>query len=624
MIRDVRTFLIVLVLTRVAVPQTPEELAQIAARAMQQQDYATAEKVYRQFLQLAPNIVEIYSNLGLACYSQNKFPCAEEAFTHALKLAPDLFVPNFLLGKIYFQQGRYQAAIGVLRKALSVQPENKEARKVYIATLVGLKRYDQAIQEYDHALKKDPNSVDTYFGLGNVYLEIGQRVIEHLVSVPGYPALLKAQHYEPFEEWRSLALDAYREAITSLPSIPGVRLGYARLEIAEKNWTAAEKALRDELHVDPESYEARFQLACVALTQGATEDALQKLEEAVHIRPEFFRPLPVLDPEWTPAGRAATASACARHRPGFATFYVLFAIAEASGHSGEVGEWAAKAEAARDEISAALQNQMSLEKVQSAGLYLLEHKRYEQGLNILLAHVRRTELDENCKLQVARALHALGRHEEMTRFFGSSHAIQNSETNYLLGLSYKDVAFKKLTHMVQLAPESARAHQVLGDAYFAEQRFGDAAVEYEAAVKLEPQNHELHFQLGNIYFKRSQFSLALQSFDRTLQLDPLNAEAYLMRGDALVQLEEVQEALAPLKKSLELNPELTRAHVLLGKVYTAQGNLAEAVKHMEKGAATDKDCSVHYQLSVLYRKLNQPEKADAAIRVCRKVSNIQP
>ena len=42
-----RVFVLILVVTRAARPQTPEELAQTAAHAMQHQDYATAEKAYR-------------------------------------------------------------------------------------------------------------------------------------------------------------------------------------------------------------------------------------------------------------------------------------------------------------------------------------------------------------------------------------------------------------------------------------------------------------------------------------------------------------------------------------------------------------------------------------------------
>lgn len=614
MIRGARVFLFILMLNRAAFPQTPEELAETAVRAMQQQDYATAEKAYRQFLQLSPDVPEVRSNLGVACYSQKKFVCAEEAFSYALKLAPELFVPNFVLGQICFQQGRYQEALGVLSKAVKLQPDSKEARKLYTATLVGLKQYGRAVEEYDRALQADPNDVDSYYGLGSVYIQIGRGIIQKLADEPGYAALIRAQHYESSEEWRSLVLNAYKDAIAILPSIPGIRVAYAKLEMGQKNAEGAQRALREELRLDPESYEARFQLARLALAQGPAEDALQQLDDAVRIRPEYFRPMPRLAPDWTPALQAAAESACAHQQSGFATDYVRFAIAEANGRSGEAKEWAAKAEAARDEISATLQVPPDPASTESAGVNLLAHKRYEQGLKVLVALARRTELRKPTKLQIARALHATGRSEEVLRFFADSKAPHIPEINYLLGLSYKEVALAKLTRMVQLAPESARSHQVLGDAYFAEQRFDDAAGEYEAAVKLEPEKQDLHYLLGSTYFKQSQFSLALQSFNRALELDPLNAEAYLMRGDALVRLGETQEALAPLKKSLELNPELTRAHVLLGKVYSAQGKLDDALRHLEKGAATDKDGSVHYQLSVLYRRLNQPEKAAVAFR----------
>ena len=611
--RPARMFLIIFTTTRVALPQTPEELAQTAARAMQQQDYAAAEKAYRHFLKLSPDVAEVLSNLGVACYSQNKFPCAEEALNQALKLAPELFVPNFLLGKIRFQQSRYQEALGVLGKALKVQPKNKEARKLYIVTLVGLKQYRRAIEEYKGALEDDPNDSDTYYGLGSVYLEVGKTVIERLADEPGYAALMTAQHYEPYVEWRALAVGAYQDAIARLPTVQGIRVAYARLEMAQKNWDAAKSALHGELQLDPDSFEARFQLARVALAQSAAEAALEKLDEAVRIRPEFFRPLPDLSPDWTPRQQAAAEAAYVGRQSDFAADYVRSAIAAARGHSGEAREWAAKAEADRDEIVSALRARPTPNVTESVGVDLLVHKRYEPGIAILQAIAGRTELREPTKLELARALHGTRRYEEMLRFFAGSKAPRTPEINYLVGLGYKAVALEKLTRMVELAPDSARAHQILGDAYFAEQRFDEAAGEYQSAVKLEPSRQDLHYVLGSAYFKQSQFSLALESFDRVLQLDPLNAEAYLMRGDALVQLGATQEALVPLNKSLQLNPELIRAHVLLGKVYSTEGKFDEALKHLEKAAPVDKDGSVHYQLFVLYRKLSQPEKAAAAL-----------
>jgi tetratricopeptide (TPR) repeat protein len=210
--------------------------------------------------------------------------------------------------------------------------------------MVGLKLYDRAIEEYDRTLEAHPEDADCYYGLGSVYLQLGQSVIQRLANEPGYGALMTAQHYEPSEEWRSLALNAYKDAIANLASLPAIRVGYAKLEIAQKNLNAARNALNQELRLDPESYEARFQLARVILAQGPAEDALQKLDEAVRIRPEFFRPLPDLAPVWTPAQRAAAETACANRQSGFATDYVCSAIAEANGHSAEAKEWAAKAE----------------------------------------------------------------------------------------------------------------------------------------------------------------------------------------------------------------------------------------------------------------------------------------
>src|SRR5262249_53215805 len=162
-------------------------------------------------------------------------------------------------------------------KAIKIQPDQKEARKLYIATVVGLKQYDRAIEEYDRTIEAHPDDADSYYGLGNVYLQLGQTVIQRLANTPGYSALMTAQHYETSEEWRSLALNAYKDAIARLPSVPAIRVGYAKLEIVQRNWDAARNALNQELRVDPESYEARFQLARVMLAQGLAEDALQKL-----------------------------------------------------------------------------------------------------------------------------------------------------------------------------------------------------------------------------------------------------------------------------------------------------------------------------------------------------------
>jgi tetratricopeptide (TPR) repeat protein len=606
-----------------ALAQPAEQIAEQASAAMQRRDYASAEQAYRKFIHLSPDVPEAYSNLALACYSQNKIPCAEQALAQAHKLAPDLFVPNFLLGEIRFHQGRYQEALGPLEKALALQPETLQARRLYAATFVGLKQYDRAMSEYNQALKTAPHDIDSYYGLGSVCLRVGQEITGRLSGEPGYARWITAQHYEPSEQWQILAVNAYKDAVEHLPSVPGVRIGYARLEIIRKNWDAAREALEAELRLDPQSYEARFHLARIALSRGDANHAAQLLEESVQIRPEFFDPLPELALEWTAAMREACEKALSAAKDCFAVDYLRSESARAGGQATEAKQWALRAEGARGESLAASKAAAASGISERLALDLLAHKRYEQGLEMIGRLGSPRSLRPETRLEAARALYRTRRYEEMISFF-SGGVPKISEINYLLGQSYKQLALERFSQMARLAPESARSHQVLGDAYSAEERYYDAIGEYQAAVKLEPGNAELLFELGNSYFKQTQYSLAVASFDGAIRLDPLHAEAHLMRGDALVQLGETEEALKSLNKCLELDPGLTQAHVLLGKAYSAQGRAAEALAHLERVASTDKDGSLHYQIFLLYRKLNQPERAAAALRAYQELRNSAP
>ena len=45
----------------------------------------------------------------------------------------------------------------------------------------------------------------------------------------------------------------------------------------------------------------------------------------------------------------------------------------------------------------------------------------------------------------------------------------------------------------------------------------------------------------------------------------------------------------------------------------------EAIEHLELGADTDTDGSIHYQLFSLYRKLGQKEKAKSALHTSQKL-----
>ena len=588
---------------------------------MQRKDYPAAERLYRQLIPHAPEMAELHSNLGLACHLQDKGDCAEQAFLKALQLKKELFLPNFVMGEKRFKQNHYDEALPLLEAALKSQPGQPEVRRFYLATLVGLHRYQAAVEEYRTLIRENPSEVEAHYGLGTVYMKMSQLAIEGLRGREdsGYAFLLTARHYAPEPRWLTLALSAYEGAFENGVNLPGARIEYAELQLSQKDWQAARAALEAELEMDPYSYEARFYLAQLALREGDEGTSARLLNEAVQIRPEFFRAsLPwFFEPD--SELRRKLAGALKRADISFGSAYLLARLTGAGGSSADAKTWLDCAEQERKRFLTALDSPASPPlRDKKASVDLLHRKRYEEGLAILLPLATSTELQPSTLREMARGLMWAGKHEELIALVGLKKS-EDPETIYLTALSYREAALFHLKKMVELDPGSARAYQVLGQSYMAQERFGDAVQEFEKAVDLESKDAELHYLLGTGFYKQMEFPRAAEVFERAIALDPLHAEAHLMRGDALVQMGQAEEAISALQKSLELNPKLAEAHVLLGKAYRTVGQDEEALHHLEKGAPADTDGSVHYQLFTLYRKLKQPGKAKAALRESQRL-----
>ena len=622
--------------------QSPQDLAAKAAQALRNKDYATAETAYKQLLAAVPNVAELHSNHGMACYFQKKFDCAQQAFSQALKLKPELFLPNFLLGQILFERDEYEAALPLVERAVQDQPAQKPLRSLYAGILIALEKYGQAVTVFEGSLEADPSDADSYYGLGQLYLEMGQKTVSKLAEdgEPNHgelnhgglnfaqllaaeraapPAEVLARSDEPaVEAEKALALNAFRDALNSGVEVRGARVGYARLLIATKEWESAQLALEAELHDDPWSYEAQYQLARAALGQSDAARAAKYLEEAVQIRPEFFDPLPELHLPLNHEGlgQQLTSLNESDATDGFGATLVRSWLYAEQNNAARSREWALKAERLRDGVLARIQARIpntadDPERAAVMGLDSLRRKRYGRGLGLLLPIARKRTPEDGVALEIARALYRTQRYKELVDLSGGH---SHPELTYLIASGYRELALEQFQAMVEMDPDSARAHQVLGDAFFAQQRYLDAAREYESAVKLQPNNPELHFLRGNSYYKQMSFPTAVEAFERTIALNPRHGEAHLMLGDSLLQMGRNELAVKILKKNLDLSPDLDNAYVLLGKAYRSLGDLELALANLEKGASLDKDGSIHYQMAMLYRRLKQTDKAREALR----------
>lgn len=593
--------------------QSPQELAKQAAEAMQRQDYAAAESAYRSLIPQAPEMAELHSNLGLACFMQKKISCTIEALQTALRLNEALFLPNYLLGQIEFQQGRYAEARKLVERALKLQPRQPEARQLFIATLVGLKQYQRAIDEWRDVLAANPRNADAHYGLGGLYMQMSQQVTDQLLSheESGYTLLVAAERDAGDPQWLTFVLRSYQDAFAHGIRLTGARIPYAKLLLDQKDWAVAMATLKEELELDPNSYEARFYLAQVALGSGDAALSVRWLNEAVQIRPEFFRPLPSLSSALDGLDLGALRSALEPTEESFGAAF-LFSRLGAFDPTRSRSAWTVLAEQHRDRHLAAIQSDPSAGESEAAGLDRLHRKRYEAGIGILMPLAKARKLGRQHYPAVAAALVRVRRQADVIDLFRGL-ALEGPDELYLLATSYRHAALAQFERMAQLDPNSPRAHQVLGDSYLAQQRLEQALEEYERAVELAPTNSELRYQVGSVLHRMNEYGQSADVFAQVIGLDPLNAEAHVLRGEALVRLGRNDEAIRSLERGLELKPKSAAAHVALGRAYRITGNDQEALRHLSAGASADQDGSVHYQLFLLYRELNRAGDARAAL-----------
>lgn len=533
--------------------QTPRELAAQAGSAMRHGDYRAAELKYVELIEHMPNVAELHSNLGLAQLSLGDLRGAEASFRTALQLDPGVTAAKFLLGRILFQSSRYEEAARLLESAAADHPGQPTIARLLAASWIGLERYDDASSQYDKLLEADPNDTEALYGLGKLYLHRGQQAFDLLADFEdsAFYLLANADFHAERPRFTELAEDFYLRAVEAEPGHAGLRSALGMFLLRRRDWKAAQEAFGQALERDPQAYEALFGGAFARLAGGDWEGAAADIASAAQIRPEFFRPPPA-----PPV----------------------------------------------DELDALVRDPL-LNKGDFGSAYLRWVFTGEQPLPP--TGVSRLPPSG---LERMRELLKVGRYEEVTRM----HGVNGPEAIYLRGAAYRQLGLSILGRLMEESPDTARAHQLLADSLHAENRFGEAAAEYEAALDRQPGDPVLLLSLANTRLREPKYRLATEAYRQVIAVAPANAEAFYNLGIALVAQNLHREALTPLRRALALQPDLRLAHATLGKALAALGEVEKAVEHLEAGASTDEDGTLHYQLFQAYRKLGLAEKAEAA------------
>jgi tetratricopeptide (TPR) repeat protein len=140
-------------------------------------DHAQAVAAFRKAILLAPDDYRIYQALAASLLELGRFGEAEGMARRALQLEPDFEAAREMLIRIQARAGQAAAneQADVLRRQVEAAPEDVDLRLRWANALGAAWRWEEAAEQYEQVLRREPSNTAARGGLARVLIASGHR-----------------------------------------------------------------------------------------------------------------------------------------------------------------------------------------------------------------------------------------------------------------------------------------------------------------------------------------------------------------------------------------------------------------------------------------------------------------
>lgn len=237
----------------------PRDAAAIASLGLvlsHEEKYSEAAEAYRRALKLNPKLPGVELNLGLAEFKQSHLREAIPPFQAALREQPSNLQARTLLGMTYYGTGQFAQAVPLLQYAVTRSPQNAELRGVLAQACLHARQFNCTLEQYKAILNANPNSAQA-----------------HILAAEADDGLNRTDD----------AVAEFEAAIKVAPQEPNVHFGLGYLLWKQHKYPEAEKEFTQELANEPNHAQAAAYLGDTQLKLGRNADAEGTLEKAVQM-----------------------------------------------------------------------------------------------------------------------------------------------------------------------------------------------------------------------------------------------------------------------------------------------------------------------------------------------------
>ena len=220
-----------------------------------------AEKTYQRAIDLRPQYWAGYNWLGAFYANHTRYADAAKMFSKVISLAPDSFRGYYNLAAVNVALGQYAEAITNLNRSIAIRPSSTAYANLGMAYFC-LRRFDEAAQSFEQAVKLNDKLYDGWWDLGDAYS-----------FVPAKSGLAKGA----YEKCISLANEAVN--VDAKDSLAFSTRGICQAMLGDR--AAAFADLQRAQSIAPDDPEVSFDTAVVYNHFGETDSALQWLGKAV-------------------------------------------------------------------------------------------------------------------------------------------------------------------------------------------------------------------------------------------------------------------------------------------------------------------------------------------------------
>jgi len=185
-----------------------------------------------------------------------------------------------------------------------------------------------------------------------------------------------------------------------------------------------------------------------------------------------------------------------------------------------------------------------------------------------------------------------------------------------------ELALSDYNKAIAIKPDYALAYYNRGTVYYDQEKWELALADYNKAIQINPDDTDVYNSRGSVYYKQKKWDLALADYNKAIAINPNYATLYKNRGGLYNEQKKFDLALADYNKAIQINPDYATAYYSRGLIYANQKKWELTLADYNKAIQINPDYSDAYnsRASVYYIQ----QKFDLALADSNKAIQINP